>query len=277
MTDALGSAADLGVDAVAALTRQTLQPRILTPGNIYAIPLADGTVDHYDLTGDGFREYPRRKTGTVTVTDPASFLAYWEKHSYAESEVYADRDRGTITGILDAHAASGARWQHHRLVLRLEHTASFQAWSNISGRMMTQVQFAEFLEDHRPDIRTPTAAELLELATTFHATTRVAFTSSTVLQSGQRQLEYTETTDASAGAKRKLAIPNVLDLGLLVYKGGDAADQVSARFRYRIESGRLQLGVILDRLDEVVDTAFEAVVKEIDDALAVPVLRGVPA
>jgi uncharacterized protein YfdQ (DUF2303 family) len=262
---------------VAELARSATEPHKVEPGGIYLIATADGQVKQIDLTGDTYRDTPRRKTGTTTVRDAASFLAYWAKHADTDSEVYADREALTITAVLNAHTDGGARFGDHRLVLRLKHTESFMAWKAASGQPMGQVPFAEFLEDHRIDIHTPPAAELLELAQTFQATTRVTFKSASSLKSGQRQLSYVEETDASAGAKGQIAIPDSFDLGLAVFQGATEADAVTARLRYRVSGeGRLTLIFILDRLTEVVDAAFEGVVAAIDTDVAVPILRGTP-
>lgn len=150
---------------------------------------------------------------------------------------------------------------------------------------MSQVAFAEYIEDHRPDVRVPAAADLLELAQDFQATSKATFRSGTILKSGQRNLQYTEQVDAQAGPNGTIAIPDALDLALEVFEGAGTADVVHARFRYRVGSdGRLTLGVILDQLVDVVNSAFEGVVVEVVDGLgkltahpdAPPILRGTP-
>ena len=47
-----------------------------------------------DLTGDQYRDFPKRKTGTVTVRNVASFERYYAKHADEDSEVFADLDAG---------------------------------------------------------------------------------------------------------------------------------------------------------------------------------------
>jgi uncharacterized protein YfdQ (DUF2303 family) len=263
---------------VAELARAGTEPHRIDPGSIYLVATADGDVQQFDLTGDAYRDTPRRKTGTTVVRDPDSFLAYWGKHSDPGSEVYADRQALTITAVLNAHTADSARFGDHRVVLRLRHSDSFEAWAAASGKDMNQTRFAEFVEDHRTDIRTPPAADLLELAQTFQATTKVSFKSGSILKSGQRQLTYVEETDASAGRKGQLTIPDDFELGLAVFQGATEADAVTARLRYRISGeGRLALLFILDRLPEVVDAAFEGVVAAVAAGVAVPILRGTPA
>lgn len=256
------------------------EPTEVYPGSVYVVTTANGDVRTLDLRGDEYLDAPRRKKGLTVVRDAESFLAYWRKHHDANSEVYADRENGRITAVLDAHAGAGeaGRFGIHRVVLEVQHSPEFAAWSKNDGRQMSQVQFAEWVEDHRPDIRVPTAAELLELATTFQATTKATFRSATVLQSGQRALEYTEDMTASAG-KGKLTIPDSFKLALPIYEGATVADEITARLRYRITNGQLAMYYILDQVDQVVRTAFHGVVEAVAEGLGegVPILRGTPA
>jgi uncharacterized protein YfdQ (DUF2303 family) len=259
--------------------RMGADPRTLALGEYHIVPTANGDVRTFDLTGDQYRDQPRRKTGTVVVRDVPSFLAYYSKHASPVAEVFANRDRNTVTGILDAHTGYGGtpEWQMHRVVLELRYSEAFKAWTQASGQLMPQSAFAELIEDHRTDIREPDAAAVLEMAQTFHATTKVAFKSSTMLKSGQRQLSYVESIDASSGQRGEMAVPDHLQLAVPVYEGATVADPIVARLRFRIDDGRLKLGIILDRLSDVVQAAFEGVIAEIDAGISEPVLRGIPA
>jgi uncharacterized protein YfdQ (DUF2303 family) len=263
------------IDAVCA----TGTPVALALGEYHVVNTPAGLVQ-IDLTTERYLDRPERKTGTVVVRDPGSFLAYWAKHSTLSSEVYADRDKLAVTAVLDAYGPGDTEtaWRQHRLVLQLRHSPSFQAWLKLSGQLVTQTQFAEFIEDRRADILEPTAADVLELAQTFEATTKVQFRSSNRLKSGERQLSYVESVDASAGQRGELTIPDALALAVPIFEGAAVADAVTARLRYRIEDGRLRLGVVLDRVTEVIDGAFAGVVNEVAASIGgVPVLYGTPA
>lgn len=265
--------------AVIDLARTSVDPRTLDRGAYHVVNTPQGLVQ-IDLTADRWLDQPKRKTGNVVVRDAASFLAYWGKHSTGASEVYADRDQLAVTAVIDAHGSdtTATDWGQHRLVLQLRHSPSFKAWLELSGKLVTQTQFAEFIEDRRADIIDPTAADVLELAQTFEATTKVSFRSSNRLKSGERQLSYVESVDASAGQRGELTIPDALSLAVPIFEGAAVADAVTARLRYRIEDGRLRLGVVLDRIAEVVDGAFAGVVTEVAAGIgATPVLYGTPA
>ncbi|MFD1940564.1 DUF2303 family protein, partial [Nonomuraea mangrovi] len=258
---------------------------VLEPGKIYAFPTADGP-QLLDLDVEEYTSrlpVPQRKTGAVTVEDVASFEAYYAKHSDQDTETYVNVDQRCITAVLNAHSQEGPRWGDHRLHLQLKTTLSWVAWTCNDRKWMPQREFAEFVEDHLSDIREPAAALMLEIATTFQAKTKVNFASATRLSSGDANLVWEETTDATAGAKGNLKVPTefkiaVKCLELPVVEGEDPVVYgLDARFRYRIERGQLYVSYLLDDPQAVLRDAVLAVVGQVEGGLGIEVLRGTPA
>jgi uncharacterized protein YfdQ (DUF2303 family) len=269
---------DNELETVVRVAKESAAPSQLAPGSIYVV-VTDNQIREIDLTGDEHREYPRRKTGSVTVRDAASFQSYWDKHRDESSEIYADRERLTIEAILDAHGGLEMLpgWRQHRVTLALKYSPAFTAWHTNDGREMTQEAFAEFLEDNRLDIFEPAAAEMLEVAQSIQATTKVDFASGFRLTDGQRRISYTENVETRAGQKGELAIPTQITLRVPIFEGAEVADELMARFRHRINNGRLMLAYKLDRPRDVVTAAFDGVVAQVAEATQTPVLRGTPA
>jgi uncharacterized protein YfdQ (DUF2303 family) len=265
------------IDQIAALADGAAAAEQLAPGGFYVVASRDGRLHQIDLTGDQWRDAPKRKTGTTVVTDVNSFSSYWEKHSDGGSEVYADRTKLAVTAILDAHTDTGPRWGQHRLVLQLRHSDAFTAWQKWSGHLRAQGDFAEFVEDQRSTIVDPSAADMLELAQSFEASTKGTFKSATRLASGERTLAYVEEIEAKAGKRGDLVIPDHFTLALAVFDGATEAEEVTARLRYRIEDGRLRIGYVLDQIGDVIASAFEAVVADVNVRVTAPILRGTPA
>lgn len=266
------------VTSIAGLAEAAAGAEQLDLGGYYVIASTDGELHRIDLTGDEWRDQPKRKAGTTTVRDVASFAEYWGKHAtLGASEIYANRESCTVTAVLDAHTAAEARWGKHRLVLGLRFSEAFKAWTQHDGRAMDQETFAEFLEDNRADIHTPPAAEMLEIASSLQASTKAEFAQATSLANGQRKLSYVEDTTAKAGTRGDLVIPTELVLAVQVFDGATVADRVTARFRYRISNGKLSLHYKLDRPADVISSAFEGVINEVTGACTATVLRGSPA
>ncbi|MDJ0460634.1 DUF2303 family protein [Streptomyces sp. H27-C3] len=254
---------------------RTAPPAELEVGKVYAFHTPSG-VHQVDLTGSEFTGIPTRKRGTTTVRDAASFSAYFTKHANADSEIYADAERLTVTAVLDAHTGTEARWSGHRLTLTLRETEAWKQWTGRDGKLMDQETFAEFLEDHLPELLEPSAAEMLEIAQSFQATSKVDFQSASRLNSGQRQFQYVETGTAKAGQKGQLAVPETFVIGLVPFEGSDGY-RLTARLRYRIGAAGLQLGYKLERPDEIRRNAFADVVNRIDGDIEQPVMNGSPA
>lgn len=210
-------------------------------------------------------DHPARKTGSVTFTDPASLIGYLDKHAEPWTEVFADDRACTITAVINAHGGQPG-WGDHGATLAVRHTDDWKDWTKNDGQLFDQAAFAEFIEDHLPNFAKPSGADMLELAQTFQATTKVDFASSQRIKSGETQLTYTENTTAGAGTKGQLAIPDTFDLGLQVFENGDAY-KVSARFRYRIHDGQLRLGYRLTRPRDILRDAFNQVVSDVSEGI----------
>lgn len=223
-----------------------------------------------------YRPTPRRKSGTYKVTDAESFCSYMDKHGEVHSEVWADVLQSRVTGIINAHAMADPGWADHRVVYDVAFTDAWKAWIQYNGKLIGQTEFAELIEERSVDVVNPSAADMLELAQTFHATIGAKFESSSLLSSGERQFEYREQIDAQAGKAGRLDIPTTFELALIPFEGA-AAYSVKARFRYRINNGQLLVGYSLERPGDVLREAFLGVVEQINEATSAPVYRGVSA
>jgi uncharacterized protein YfdQ (DUF2303 family) len=271
---------DITAEVIRDLAYGDALPKKLERGHVYGW-LANGQVHKIDLTGDQYRELPERKRGVVTVRDIASFAHYHEKHADAGSDVYANLDDATFTAVLDAHEAGseGARWQQHRLVLALQQSLPWRTWNKLDRRMMPQQEFAEFLEDNCRDLAADgpvSAADLLEIAQSFQANTKVKFSSGKRLATGQTQLTYVEEIDARAGNRGEIVIPSEFFLAIVPYEDCLPAI-VPARFRYRLDGGELRLGYFLADPARIAREAVAEISQNLAAELGVTVMHGCPS
>lgn len=260
--------------------QESVEPHQLTDGR-WLVRDSQGQARVINLTDEIERDqqHPNRKTGKYTVTDVPSFSAYLAKHGIDATELWGNRDAGTIRSVINAHdgdpadgeAVAGfdddgqtgiAGWGDHTLTLQLRHSDDWKDWTSADGKLVTQVDFAEFIEDHRPNFGKPTAAEMLELAQTFRSTSKVEFNSSHRVKSGETSLTYAEVHDAKAGKKGELSIPDEISIAMPVYDQGKPY-LLTARLRYRINNGQLVLGYKLNRPKDPLQTAFDDVVVEV--------------
>jgi len=256
---------------------------VVTPegGDLHIVDLED----HLDK----YRDRPRRKTGTVNVHDAPAFIAYLSKHALPETEVWADLANQALVAVINAHEGideladaitqtieGPAGWGDHRAQLALRKTPAWVAWAKYDKQFLTQTTFAEHVEERLPDFAAPAGADMLELAQSFKAHSKVNFESSRRLKSGETTLEYREETEATAGKKGTIAIPDVFTLGIAPFDGTQGY-KVNARFRYRITDGTLSLGYVLERPEDILRAAFDDIVTAVDGGITASIWHGTPS
>ena len=223
-----------------------------------------------------FAARPHRIIQAVTVQDVASFVAYYSLFSDPNSRIFADEPNSKVLAILDYHAAGegSPRWGDHKLTLQLTASDEWKAWIGKNGQQakMSQTDFAEFIEDHTPDIRQPDAATMLEMARTLQAKTDVDYSSAVRLNNGQVQLTYNEQVKGTFGAG-KVEIPESFLISIPVYTGSERVP-ITARLRYRLVSGKLSIWYDLLRYRDVIRDAFKTEIAAMREKLAVTIIDG---
>jgi hypothetical protein len=205
---------------------------------------------------------PRRRQGSVTVTELDAFVATvnrWKRP--AQTTVWADLGRCTLTAVLDDHpaGAAGAAWRLDRVLYTAPPSPEWIRWSERADRDLEQEAFATFIDDNLPDVTTikdaekgryPSPLELLEMARNLSIHTRGSF---------ERKLDPTTGTGTlvvkdeheSYSSKIWKAFP----LALRVFESGQVY-LVEARIRFRVQGGKAIFGYTLHRAAEVKRDAF---------------------
>jgi uncharacterized protein YfdQ (DUF2303 family) len=280
-------------EIIERLTREgTLEPYELGDNHVRLVRPRDTIVDTVDL--EPFLGAPLRTRGTVNLHTKESFGHFVKEHREdPRTHLYANAETFTYTAVFNdagvdhpmatpvdfASPTPYLGWGDHRAVLALKKTREWLHWEKNDGRLMPQVEFAEHIEQGEPEIIEPSGAMVLELAQTFHVTTGAEFSSATILDSGSTSLSYTEQASATAGAKRDLVIPKQIKLSLQPFEvEGAQALTISARLRYRISSGKLQLSYTLIRPEDGLRLAFDDTTTWLaDDVGLYPLRAAAPA
>jgi uncharacterized protein YfdQ (DUF2303 family) len=263
-------------EAVKELVLQTVTPPELDSSKLYFNP-QNGEI----INLQPFEKTPRRKTGKVTFYTAASLAEYTKGHAESGSAAYVDDVGFTITVVLNGPSKSKGDepgtpgWSDHTAFLTMRETPEWALWKQRDGKLMEQEAFAEHIQEGLKDIKTPTAAEMLELAQSFQAHTDVSFKSGKSLASGKRELVWTENIAAQAGQQGQIAVPEELELVIAPFEGSSAY-KIKAWFRFRIERGHLQLGYKLQRPRDVLKDAFKDVVADFQKETLVTPYDGKP-
>lgn len=220
---------------------------------------------HIDLTGliEKAGQAPRRKTGTVHLSDIASFNVFVaDQGEPGKVYIYADPEARTLTAVLNDHVHSDdeAGWRDHRAVFKAELSREFGTWLANDRKPKEQEEFAIFLEDNIADVVEPSGETLLQVALSLQAKTEVNFTSHKRLDNGQIQFAYNEVIDARAGAGL-LEIPREFTIGVRLFKNADGY-KVRARLKYRLSAGKVKFWYELDRAENAIEDAFQAYIDQ---------------
>ena len=217
---------------------------------------------------------PARNRGTTVVDSADDLVLAVNQRQTGPVALYAQERELSIVAVLnDGHGGSPGHGDY-KVVAQLRRTPDWQAWLDGQG-MHDQVEFAEFIEDHLTDIVSPPAADMLELAQTFHAHTSARFSTTQRLQSGRVALNYEEDQEVSAGGDRTIEIPTTFEIAVRPFYGTDRV-KVQARLRYRALRGTLTLGWQLNRPDEVERVIFAEQAESAANQLELAVINGAP-
>ncbi len=283
-----------GYGLLAQTAQQAVLPRHLDEG-VYAILNADGGIEIRETDGYRIRrehDWERARADTVefvhrnvTLLNVPSFIDYLARNTRDEPkdvgedylycsgglELWADIDARKITAILDG--MDGLR--KHTATLTLKTSREWDEWLKVDGKLLPQVEFAQFIQDHISTIGEPSGALLVDICETLVGSTDVQWKSQQLDRSGQRQFVYEEVVNGQAGAKHDLKIPTELTLVLRPFQGSEQL-LITARFRFRLSGGAVQLGVKLVEPDRVLEDAFDRVVDEVQGLVPVHVNHGRP-
>lgn len=220
---------------------------------------------------------PARRSGHIRVDTQESFLAIWADEALAQSRIYlSSPPKVSLTAVFNDSKGDSLGWRDHTCTYLLPLSDEWDTWTKADTSLMTQVEFAHFVEKNLPDFISPDGASMMELAQTLEANKAVAFKTGIRLSNGVNQLRFEETIEAKAGAKGDLNIPEMFTIGIPVFRGGGLYE-VACRLRYRINGPTLTLGYEIDRPHKIIDHALKKLATEIEEATSRKIIYGAPA
>lgn len=268
--------------------REGLVPLAIMPvGNgQFAIRSVKALVDEY-------RTAPERREGTATALTLASFVDLVNRHKDAGSVVFGDLldKKPSLTAVIDYHALDHApRYGRHRIKYVFPLSEEWQSWFGSNRAPMSQVAWAEFIENHMRDLVAPTDQEVTDGKLYFEqqpaVPTRIISLSRGLeilvearvkdvrnLQSGEVELAFEETHKDVGG--KTLKIPGLFVIAIPIFVDGPPA-RFLVRLRYRKTDGKLTWFYDMVRPDLVMR---EQLCNDLDDVrqrTELPTIEGRP-
>lgn len=274
-------------NAVETILRESRHPFSLSGGAEYGtlIAVPDGWTIETDEQLEQLQDHPFRKRGQVATKTVESFAHYVNTHKRQESLLYAAVEHSSstplkLTAVFNEHAGTVHEeprpgWRDFTATLTPDVSHEWKTWTGASGKPMSQLEFAIFLEDNIKDISSqdnfPTGTDMLRMATQFEATQDKQFRSAIRLQSGGVNLECIDTDDAATVEKMK-AFDRFM-IGIPAFWKGQAY-LLEAKLRYRTQGGKLTLWYDLIRPDLVITDAVDNILEQVEKATELPILYG---
>lgn len=213
---------------------------------------------------------PINPAGTLTLLTPESFGMAITDHRDDRTKVFADSEGSAITAIFDFLKTGGnsspAGWGQLRAQIGFAESRKLKEWKR-TLEWMTQVEFANFLEDHLEDVLTPSGQELLSIATDLEASSTGGFKGKVNLDNGSVRLAFSAETETT------VEVPRNLTLGIPLFEHGDRY-KLGARLRFVISGGMVKFRLLFTNLQDAKDQEFERIVQEIEEKTSQPIYRG---
>lgn len=278
----MSSATETEAATIASIARSSVAPtKMSDPANTDLVIFADKQIKSLEV----FADRPRRKRATVSLYEAASFIDYVKAHKLIGGTHlfgHSNEKGGSFCAIIDYHATNipggvvgDANWADHFVNLALLPTPEWNRWIENNEQIMSQEKFAEFLEDNLNDIVNPVAADLLEIAQLLTGKKGVTFKSGRSLRTGMIDFQYSEEIAVGGGrTNESMEVPSTFTLGICPFVGANGVE-LTARLRFRIsDSGKLSFMYLLNQPHKVVEEAFSAIRKDIEEATQLKVHLG---
>jgi uncharacterized protein YfdQ (DUF2303 family) len=244
---------------------------------VTSVKVLTGVIEEMDKRAPG----PRRRTGSVRLTDEDSFIAFVNRWGSVDTVIYADTSALAFAAVLDDHpigddinGLAASRWREHRATYACPRSPEWQAWTANDEKWLTQTAFADFIEARLEDMVKADACaaplDVLQMARQLHIRTKGTFQREVNQTTGDSILvNKTETETGST------VIPRAFAIAIPVFEGGERY-QIEARVRFGFVEGVPRFSYTLHRRKEIERDAFGAVRRKIDSATGRLVLAGTP-
>jgi uncharacterized protein YfdQ (DUF2303 family) len=207
--------------------------------------------------------------------DADSFIAYVNAFKTATTQLFAapgflNNGSAVISAALDYHAKDKPGRGTHNAAYSPRYSEQWTRWQKACAHPMKQVEFAEFIEEVRNDIREPSAAQLLDIVRTFKANKAVEFDTLVYQPDGGVKLNYSEkvTQSGSSGV-----LPEVMKIGIPVYYR-DGLYEIAVFVRFKVSGGSVVFQLKLDRADVIEEEAFKLLAAKVEKDTSVKAYLG---
>lgn len=236
---------------------------------VIGVPTSDGGFEIEDHTSPHKADVllPKVTSQNVVVQTAGSMVTYLNRFKNSDSLLFADVNANAVIGIIDYHEKSvdgepvKAKLGKHSVSLKLPFSQEWQTWSANSGKLLSHVEFATFLEENAIDIIAPRGGDLLTICRDLQVKSNMDFTTS-VRMGDTTKIEFQKGDDVST--KDNLELPVQITISIPVYFG-ERPVEVTCFLRRKINEKQLYLGYVMSRVENIRQGEFHRVTGYIVD------------
>ena len=260
-------------EQIGAYAQEAQEPHPVERGELVVIAGCVRDLSDYD-------DHPRRTHRNAITYTAQGLIQYHRHHGTTGSTLYVNTEGAELLIVLDGdepkNVGDELGWGDHTAELKLRTSPEWDHWKRLDGQLVEQSVMAQHFEDGLAEIITPDGATMLELAQSMEATTSSTFRQGERLATGERRFQFSETVDGKAGRDGLLTIPETFQLQLPVFLGSTYAQAITARFRYKLRDGHLQVGYRLVRPMDGYRAEVDAIATEVASATELDAIAGWP-
>lgn len=218
---------------------------------------------------------PQRIKASPSFADVGGFKAYVDEFKVEGSRIFVDEKALSFTTIFDAHAPGKPAWEDHSAKFKLEHAHEWNRFKGFDGKVMSNTEFAEFIEENVSYITGPIiGAELLTMAQNIKTELKGDLIVNDTLQSGMRHLVIKDDSVMTGkSGEKEMEFPEVLQLALRIFKN-HTAYSISVYLRYRVTKDYVKFFIKIPDVKKIEEEAFNAVIEDVANATGLPTLKG---
>lgn len=257
----VASAFDAGVRSTE--TKELSPGVFLTSRETKVEDLRKWKAEHRKLTEDA----PVNRQERIKIHTKESFVDAVNKYGTPNAVTYADSRENKITAIFDHDG-----FHNFKAEIAFLLSAKLKKWSRMTD-YMSQVEFAEFLDDNLEDIYSgengeyPTASQIQEMATGIQVTENTETTGKINLSNGAANISYVGEVQSS------VEIPTHIQIAIPLFENGDKYT-LQMRLRYRSTGGGIKFKLLFTNLDRSLEEHFEEILQFILEKTDVTAFRG---
>ena len=199
---------------------------------------------------------PKFHDRLIAFTSVESLVSYLQDFSDSHPNMRAYGNSKGITVVLDDDKGKQVGRNLFEASFNPNLTEEWKLWNKCSDQLVSQEDFANFIEENAEDIIEPDGAKMLEIVSTLQSLVRSEFKSAVTLGNGNRKLTFEESSSDRAGEHGELEIPSEFTIRLQIFENINTTVKLKAKFRYRRSRSGIQMGFKLIRPNNAIRAAM---------------------